>query len=69
MTQQDKYLIDTNVISELRKSNKANPGVLQFFQKAVVQVTPLYLSVITIGELWRGVELIRHCGDKPKPLY
>lgn len=64
-TQPDKYLIDTNVISELRKSNKANPGVLQFFQQAIVQAAPLYLSVITIGELWRGVELIRHRGDKP----
>jgi toxin FitB len=66
MTQPDKYLIDTNVISELRKSNKANPGVLQFFQQVVVQAAPLYLSVITIGELRRGVELIRHRGDKPQ---
>lgn len=64
MTQPDQYLIDTNVISELRKSNKANPGVLQFFQQALLQATPLYLSVITIGELQRGVELIRHRGDK-----
>jgi toxin FitB len=66
MTQPDKYLIDTNVISELRKNNKANPGVLQFFQHAVVQAAPLYLSVITIGELQRGVDLIRHRGDKPQ---
>lgn len=66
MTQPDKYLIDTNVISELRKSNKANPGVLQFFQQVVAQSAPLYLSVITIGELRRGIELIRHRGDKPQ---
>jgi toxin FitB len=66
MTQPDKYLIDTNVISELRKNNKANPGVLQFFQQAVVQAALLYLSVITIGELQRGVDLIRHRGDKPQ---
>jgi toxin FitB len=51
MTQPDQYLIDTNIISELRKNNKANPGVLQFFQQVVAQAAPLYLSVITIGEL------------------
>jgi toxin FitB len=64
MTQPAKYLIDTNVISELRKKSKANPGVLKFFQQAAEQATPLYLSVITIGELRRGVELIRHRGDR-----
>jgi toxin FitB len=64
MTQLAKYLIDTNVISELRKKGKANPGVLKFFQQAAEQSAPLYLSVITIGELRRGVELIRHRGDQ-----
>lgn len=64
MTQLAKYLIDTNIISELRKSNKANPGVLQFFQQAAQQTNPLYLSVITIGELRRGVNLIWHRGDR-----
>ncbi|KGF72114.1 recombinase [Neosynechococcus sphagnicola sy1] len=64
MTQPAKYLIDTNIISELRKKSKANPGVLQFFQQTAEQAAPLYLSVITIGELRRGVELIRHRGDQ-----
>jgi predicted nucleic acid-binding protein len=63
MTQQEQYLIDTNIISELRKNRQANPGVLQFFQKATEQATPLYISVVTIGELRRGVELIRYRGD------
>ncbi len=58
------YLIDTNVISELRKKSKANPSVLRFFRQAVDQEAYLYLSVITIGELRRGVELIRHRGDQ-----
>jgi predicted nucleic acid-binding protein len=66
MTQPAKYLIDTNIISELRKKSKANLGVLQFFQQAVEQTAPLYLSVITIGELRRGVEIIRHRGDRPQ---
>jgi toxin FitB len=64
MTQPTPYLIDTNIISELRKQRKANPGVQQFFQQAAAQAAPLYLSVITIGELRRGVELIRHRGDR-----
>ena len=58
------YLLDTNVISELRKQEKANPGVQRFFSKAIDQNTRLYLSVITIGELRRGVDLIRHRGDQ-----
>ena len=57
------YLIDTNVISELRKKNKANPGVQAFFREVSQQSQQLYLSVITIGELRRGVEIIRYRGD------
>jgi predicted nucleic acid-binding protein len=57
------YLIDTNVISEIRKGQQANHGVRQFFSQVKAQGTPLFLSVITVGELRRGVELIRHRGD------
>jgi predicted nucleic acid-binding protein len=63
MTQANLYLIDTNVISELRKQDKADPGVRKFFQQSIEQSAQLYLSVITIGELRRGVELIRHRRD------
>ena len=58
------YLIDTNVISEIRKKNKANPGVRKFFKNVRENDNRLFLSVITIGELRRGVELIRNRGDK-----
>ena len=57
------YLIDTNVISELRKQRRANAGVRQFFHDAARGEHALYLSAITIGELRRGVELIRDRGD------
>jgi toxin FitB len=57
------YLIDTNVISEARKGSRAHAGVGAFFQQAAEQQTPLYLSAITVGELRRGIELIRHRGD------
>jgi len=56
------YLIDTNVISEARKL-RANPGVVAFFNAVDAASDPVYLSTISIGELRRGVELIRHRGD------
>ena len=62
------YLIDTNVISELRKKDKANKGVKDFFSKVAQEDVSLYLSAITIGELRRGVELIRHRGDGDQAL-
>jgi len=57
------YLIDTNVISEARKRDKANPGVIGFFERAQADGDLLYVSVITLGEIRRGIELIRHRGD------
>ena len=57
------YLVDTNVISEIRKKRKANLGVKAFFNKAEEDEARLYISVITVGELRRGVNQIRHRGD------
>ena len=57
------FLIDTNVISEARKGSRANPGVRAFFAAASEQEQPLYVASITIGELRRGVDLIRRRGD------
>jgi toxin FitB len=57
------YLIDTNVVSEARKRNKANPGVARFFDEARTNEDTVYVSVITIGEIRRGIELIRHRDD------
>jgi len=56
-------LIDTNVISDARKKSRANPGVTEFFNRVASAGDPVYLSVITVGELRRGVELIRLRGD------
>ena len=62
------YLVDTNVISEARKQRRANPGALAFFRQAAQQREAIYLSAVTIGELRRGVEIIRHRGDTPHAL-
>ena len=57
------YLLDTNVVSEIRKKERANKGVRAFFRRAAKQDIDLYLSVVTVGELRRGVEIVRHRGD------
>lgn len=57
------YLLDTNIISELRKRDRANPGITCFFRQIAEQEIITYLSVITIGELRRGVDIIRYRGD------
>jgi hypothetical protein len=57
------YLIDTDVISELRKGAKTNANVVRFFSDADKNDQALFLSVVTIGELRRGVEIIRHRKD------
>ncbi len=57
------YLLDTNIVSELRKKSKTNQGVRTFMEQSERESVQLYLSVITVGELQRGVELIQHHGD------
>ena len=51
------YLVDTNVLSELRKRERANPEVVGWFRERNSE--ELFLSVLTLGELRRGVERIR----------
>lgn len=46
------YLLDTNVISETRKT-RADSGVVAFLSAA--QAAGLFLSVLTLGELRKGV--------------
>lgn len=41
-----------------------NAGVIAFFRHVARDKNDLYLSVVTVGALHRGVELIRHRGDE-----
>ena len=52
-----KYLLDTNVISEHRKRERADPAVSAWFN--TVAGKDLYLSVLAVGELCKGVERLR----------
>jgi toxin FitB len=51
------YLLDTNVISELRKGERANSNTSSWF--AGLADDEIYLSVLTIGEIRRGIEAVR----------
>lgn len=51
------YLLDTNVISELRKGERADPNVIAWF--ADLADEEVFLSVLTIGEIRRGIESVR----------
>lgn len=50
------YLLDTNVVSELRK-HRPHPGVVTWFEG--VDADDLYLSSLVVGEIVAGVERIR----------
>jgi hypothetical protein len=45
----DMYLVDTDIISEIRNGDKADPGVRAFFEDTSRESVDLYLSVVTIG--------------------
>jgi len=50
------YLLDTNVVSELRKP-KPHGGVLAWLES--VDDSKLYLSAVTLGEIQAGIEITR----------
>jgi len=50
-------LLDTNVVSELRKGARADANVRAWF--GTVDDAALFLSVLVVGEIHRGVEAVR----------
>jgi toxin FitB len=57
------YLVDTNVVSELKRGRNAAPGVMAWF--AATAPERIFTSVIVLGEIRRGIELIAR-RDKPQ---
>jgi predicted nucleic acid-binding protein len=51
------WLIDTNVISEIRKGPRCHAEVAAWW--ADVAETDLFLSVLTLGEIRKGIETLR----------
>jgi len=52
-----KYLLDTNVVSELRKGERANRGVRDWF--GGIAADELALSVLVLGEIRLGILRLR----------
>ena len=51
------FLIDTNVISEVRKGPRCDANVAAWY--AAIEDDDLYLSVLVLGEIRRGIERAR----------
>jgi predicted nucleic acid-binding protein len=51
------FLLDTNVLSELRKGARADANVRRWLEN--VDENLLFLSVLVTGEIRRGIEAIR----------
>jgi predicted nucleic acid-binding protein len=51
------YLIDTNIISEVRKGGRCDPKVAAWY--ASVADADLFLSTLVLGEIRKGVETAR----------
>jgi toxin FitB len=51
------YLIDTNIISEVRKGEHCDPHVSAWY--ALIADEQLFLSTLVLGEIRKGVELVR----------
>ena len=55
------FLLDTNIISEVRKGQRSDPNVTDWY--AGVSESQLFISSLTIGEICRGIELARRRHD------
>lgn len=61
------FLLDTNVLSELRKGKRANPNVVAWAKAHLRERT--YISVLSIGEIRKGIELLRARDPKQCPVF
>ena len=51
------YLIDTNIISEVRKGARCDANVSAWY--ASIEDEDLFLSTLVLGEIRKGIELVR----------
>lgn len=51
------FVLDTNVVSEARKGSRADAGVMRWLSSTAA--ADLYVSVLVIGEIRRGIEGLR----------
>lgn len=58
------FLLDTNIVSELRKPNP-NAGLMDWMEQTPSE--SLFLSVITLGEIQKGIDLKKAKDPNFKP--
>jgi predicted nucleic acid-binding protein len=51
------YLLDTNIISEIRKGVDCNPHVAAWYDS--IDENSIYVSVLVLGEIRKGIERAR----------
>ena len=51
------FLLDTNVVSEVRKKERCHEGVARWW--AAARPEQIYLSPLVLGEIRRGIEQVR----------
>jgi predicted nucleic acid-binding protein len=51
------YLIDTNIISEIRKRSDCNPHVAAWYDS--LDEASIYVSVLVLGEIRKGIERVQ----------
>jgi predicted nucleic acid-binding protein len=55
------YLLDTNVVSEIRKGTRCDVNVARWYER--IGGDSLFLSVLVVGELRKGIERVRARDD------
>ncbi len=50
------YLLDTNIVSELRKGERCDPGLSAWY--AAASPNDLFLSTLVLGEIRKGIEIL-----------
>ncbi|MGH3736760.1 MAG: type II toxin-antitoxin system VapC family toxin [Micromonosporaceae bacterium] len=60
------HLLDTNVLSETKKP-RPHPAVARWL--AETPLSQLHISVMTVGEIARGITQLTHRGDVPQATF
>ncbi len=61
------YLLDTNILSELRKGERCDPHVREWALS--VRRARHYISVLSLGEIRKGIEVLRRRSPEQCPAF
>ncbi|MCC5789084.1 MAG: type II toxin-antitoxin system VapC family toxin [Opitutales bacterium] len=61
------FLLDTNVLSELRRGDQCDPNVRSWAKSLGNQ--PCYISVLSLGEIRKGIEILRRRSPRQVPAF